>query len=70
MGVKMKKNRRLLRVPEAVEYVGGCVKASTFRQWIWSRRIETVRIGRVVCIPADALDKLIERGTVPAIEGR
>jgi excisionase family DNA binding protein len=62
----MKSNRRLLRIPQAVEYVDGVIKASTFRQWIWARRIETVRLGRVVCIPSDALDKIIEQGRVPA----
>lgn len=62
--------RRLFRIPQAVDYVGGAVKAATFRQWIWRRQIETVRIGRAVCIPQDALDKLIDRGTVPALESR
>lgn len=62
--------RRLLRIPQAVEYVGGAIKAATFRQWIWRRQIETVRIGRAVCIPQEALDKLIEQGTVPALEGQ
>jgi hypothetical protein len=60
----------LFRIPQAVDYVGGAVKAATFRQWIWLRKIECVRIGRVVTIPQDALDRLIEAGTVPAREGR
>ena len=38
----------------------GAVKAATLRQWIWRREIEYVHIGRAVCIPQDALDKLIE----------
>lgn len=62
--------RRLLRIKEAVEYVNGTIAAATFRQWIWRRRIEHVRIGRSVCIPADVLDRLIEEGTVPAREER
>jgi hypothetical protein len=60
--------RRLLRIPQAVEYVNGAVAASTFRQWIWLKKIEHVRIGHVVCIPQDALDRLITSGTVPAQE--
>jgi excisionase family DNA binding protein len=58
--------RRLFRIPAAYEYLGGAVKEATLRQWIWRRQIETVRIGRAVCIPQDALDKLIDDGTVPA----
>lgn len=60
--------RKLFRIPAAVEYMGGAVKAATLRQWIWRRQIEYVHIGRAVCIPQDALDKLIESGTVPALE--
>ena len=62
----MKSNRRLLRIPQAVEYVNGVIKASTFRQWIWARKIETVRLGRAVSIPSDTLDQLIEAGRLPA----
>jgi excisionase family DNA binding protein len=61
--------RKLLRIPAAVEYVNGAIKAKTLRQWIWMRKIEAVRVGRAVCIPAEALDRLIERGTTPALKG-
>jgi hypothetical protein len=60
--------RRLFRIPQAVDYLGGAVKAAPLRQWIWRRRIEYVHIGRAVCIPQDALDRLIDTGTVPALE--
>ena len=60
--------RKLFRIPEAVNYLGGAVKAATFRQMIWRRQIEVVRIGRIVCISQATLDKLIERGTTPARE--
>jgi excisionase family DNA binding protein len=63
-------HRTLLRIPQAIEYVGGVITASTLRQWIWLRKIESIRIGRAVCIPADALDKIIEEGTMPAREER
>lgn len=62
--------RKMLRIPQAVEYMGGAVTASTLRQWVWKRKIETIRLGKTVCIPQDALDKLVERGTVPALEQR
>ncbi len=60
--------RKLLRIPQAVDYLGGAVKAATLRQWIWRRQIEHVHIGRAVCIPQDALDRLVDAGTVPALE--
>ena len=53
------KQRKLYRVPQAVEYLGSVVTVSMLRNWILLRKIETVRIGRIVCIPEDALDKLI-----------
>lgn len=59
-------HRRLLRIPQAVEYLGGAITAATLRQWIWRRQIEHCRLGRAVVIPADALDRLIERNTVKA----
>ena len=62
--------RRLFRIPQAVDYMGGVVKAATLRQWIWKRQIEYVHIGRSVCIPQSALDRLIDSGTVPALESR
>jgi excisionase family DNA binding protein len=65
---KARTQRKLLRIPQAVEYMNGVVTAATLRQWIWLRRIEVIRVGRAVCIPADALDAIIERGTMPALE--
>jgi hypothetical protein len=60
--------RRLLRIPAAVDYVNGAIKAATFRQWIWRRQIEHIHIGRTVCIPADAIDAIIEKNTVKAAQ--
>jgi excisionase family DNA binding protein len=62
--------RKLFRIPQAVDYLGGAVKAATLRQWVWRRQIEFVRLGGAVCIPQEALDKLIEQGTVPALESQ
>jgi excisionase family DNA binding protein len=62
--------RRLFRIPAAYEYLSGAVKEATLRQWIWRGQIEYVHIGRAVCIPQDALDRLIENGTVPPLKVR
>jgi len=59
--------RRLFRIPQAVEYLNGAVTAATLRQWIWLRKIEHVRLGRAVAIPQAALDRLVDANTVQAI---
>ena len=65
-----KSQRRLFRIPQASEYLGGVIKPATLRQWIWRRQIEHVHIGRAVAIPQDVLDRLVEDNTVPALEPR
>lgn len=55
-----------LTIPEAANYLG--VQPSTIRQWVWRRRIDTVRIGRLVRIPRQALDRVVEEGTRPALD--
>jgi excisionase family DNA binding protein len=62
--------RRLYRIPQAVEYLDGVITEKTIRSWIWRRQIDVVRIGRAVCIPQDALDRIIERGTMPSRDAR
>ena len=57
-----------LSIPDAAAYLG--VRPSTIRQWVWRRKIDTVRIGRCVRIPQAALDRVVERGTLPALENR
>ena len=37
---------------------------STIRSWILKRRIQFVRLGRSVRIPATAVEELIQNGTV------
>ncbi len=64
----MKDIQRLLTVAQAARELA--IRPKTVRQWIWRRRIVSVRVGRCVRIPADAVDALIERGTVPAVEER
>jgi excisionase family DNA binding protein len=64
----VKSNRKLLRLPQARDYLSGVVKLNTLRQWIWRREIEVVRVGRSVCIPQDVLDRIIQEGTLPALQ--
>lgn len=59
---------KLLTVNEAAHQLG--VKPATVRSWIWKRQIEYVKVSRSVRIPAEAVKKMIERGTVPALERR
>ncbi len=55
---------RLLRIPQAVEYLDNVVKVGTLRAWVFQGKLDSVRIGGAVCIPVAALDALIERGKV------
>ena len=58
---------RLLTIPEASERLG--LKPATVRFWIWTRKIESVRVGRAVRLREETIEQLIERGTVPARRG-
>jgi len=55
---------RLLTIPEASDRLG--LKPATVRFWIWTRKIEHVKIGRAVRIPEQAIERIIEQGTIPA----
>jgi len=55
----------LLRPVEAAAFLN--VKESTIRAWLTKRRIPRVHVGkRMVRIPREALEQLIEKNTVPA----
>jgi excisionase family DNA binding protein len=60
--------QRLLRVNQAAEALN--FKASTIRAWILHRKIRYVKIGRAVRIPEEAVEEIIEAGTVPQVKGR
>jgi excisionase family DNA binding protein len=45
-------------------------KPATVRQKVWRREIEFVRMGRSIRFKRETAEKLIERGTVPALERR
>jgi excisionase family DNA binding protein len=58
------KRKKLLTIPESAERSG--LKPATMRFWVWTRKIEHVKIGRAVRIPEHAIERIIEQGTVPA----
>lgn len=63
------KTQKLLTAEEAAERLG--LKVSTIRRKILERTIVTVKLGRSVRIPVEAVDKLIETGwREPVVAGR
>jgi excisionase family DNA binding protein len=46
------------------------LKPVTVRLWIARRRLACVRLRRRVLVPESEIDRLIERGTIPAAEER
>jgi excisionase family DNA binding protein len=55
---------QLLTVPQAASRLG--LRESTLRFWIWTRKIDYVKVGRAVRVSTEMIDALIEAGTVPA----
>ncbi len=60
--------KNLLTVLEAAEALN--LKPSTVRAWLLRRKLPRVNCGRAVRIPTDAIEKFVERNTVPAKEDR
>lgn len=59
-------NNKLLNVEEFAAAVGW--KPATVRQKVWRREIDFVRMGRSIRFKPETVQRLIERGTVPALE--
>ena len=57
-----------MKVSEAAEALG--LSVACVRAWIASRRIGFVRLGRAIRIPHAEVDRIIQKGTVPAREQR
>lgn len=51
-----------------IQDFAGALRVTTacVRRWITERKISSVKIGRLVRIPADEIDKLVSKGTRPA----
>ncbi len=61
---RIEMNKQLLNVNEFADEVG--VTKSCARRWILERKIASVKIGRLVKIPKDEIDRLITSGLRPA----
>jgi len=59
---------RLLTVDEFAAALG--LKPATVRQKVWRREVEFVRVGRAIRFRPELVEKLIQRGLVPAREER
>jgi excisionase family DNA binding protein len=54
----------LITLKQAADRLG--LKLSTLRFWVWTRRIDFVKVGRSIRVKESTVDTLIEAGTVPA----
>ncbi|PYU28496.1 MAG: DNA-binding protein [Acidobacteria bacterium] len=59
----MSSENRLLKAEEFAAALN--IKSSCVRRWILERRIVTVKVGRLVRIPAAEIDKIIRAGLRP-----
>lgn len=59
---------RLVSIKTAAEELG--LAAVTLRTWIAQRKVGSVKLGRSIRIPSSELDRLVERGSIPALPER
>lgn len=55
---------RLLTVLEAAARLG--LRPATIRSWIWTRKIDYVKLGRSVRLREDTIEEIITNSTIPA----
>jgi excisionase family DNA binding protein len=67
-GGRAMSGRELRTVKQAARDLA--VSEHTIRSWVATRKIASIRLGRAVRIPASDIDRLIEQGTVPALDAR
>jgi excisionase family DNA binding protein len=60
------KSMRLLNVTEVAARLG--LTTATIRSWVYTRKIEYVKLGRSVRVSEDTIEKIIEAGTIPALD--
>ncbi len=58
----------LLSVPQVAERLG--VTAACIRRWILERKIATVKLGRLIRVPASEVERLVSSGLRPARPAR
>ncbi|MBZ5557032.1 MAG: helix-turn-helix domain-containing protein [Acidobacteriia bacterium] len=56
----------LLSVDEAAEYLG--VRPGTLRNWLSTRRLTYVKVGRLTRLSSDTLNRFIAENTVASIQ--
>jgi excisionase family DNA binding protein len=56
----------LLSVPQFAAALG--VTPACIRRWILERKITTVKLGRLIRVPASEVERLVESGLRPARE--
>ena len=62
-------SEKLLTGAQVAEMLG--LKPVTIRQWIAKRKLASVKVGdRAVRIPVSEVEKIIERGFIPALPER
>ena len=65
MSAAIKNERPPLRtLPQAAEALG--VTVACLRSWIYRREIQYLKIGRLVRISDDVIQKIIDRAVIPA----
>ena len=57
---------KLNTLPQAAEQLGVSVKC--LRSWIYRRAIPYVKVGRAVRISDETIQRVIDKGTMPALE--
>jgi excisionase family DNA binding protein len=62
----LKPPTRMLTLPQVAGELGTTV--NTVRSWVYRRRIAFVKIGRSVRVSEATVQRIIERGTIPAEE--
>jgi excisionase family DNA binding protein len=60
----MQKQTELLTIQDFASVLQ--VTTACVRRWISERKITTVKIGRLVRIPTEEIEKLVRKGTRPA----
>lgn len=58
----------LLSVPQFADALG--VTPACIRRWILERKITTVKLGRLIRVPASEIERLIDGGLRPARPAR